>query len=179
MRDALAAAASLHIFNSRADVVHMANIAQLVNVLQSVILTDGAKMVKTPTYHVFKMLGDHQDATLLESHQVCDTSGIGEWTVPQLSHSATVSADGAVTLTVCNLSASQKAEVSLSVLGRHMSARNAEVLSGGIRDKNTFERPDAVTPADFSACRLDEHNRTGTQMTLDLPACCVVRLTLG
>ncbi len=173
MRDALVAASSLHIFNSHADIVHMANIAQLVNVLQSVILTDGAKMLKTPTYHVFRMLSGHQDAALLESHQICEVASEG---VPQLSHSATAQPDGTVTLTVCNLSASRLAELSLSLLGRHMKLRDAEILHGGIQDKNTFDAPDAVTPCDFTDVRLEEHNKTGTQMTATLPPCSVTRL---
>ena len=175
MRDALVAAASLHIFNSHADVVHMANIAQLVNVLQAVILTDGAKMLLTPTYHVFNMFKDHQDAELLESHQLCGTAGE---VVPLLSHSATQKEDGAVTLTVCNFSADKEAEVSLSLLGGHMSVRNAEILSGGTSSHNTFGSPQTVRPVDFTGFRIDEHNKTGTQMTLNLPACSVVKMTV-
>jgi alpha-N-arabinofuranosidase len=124
------------------------------------------------------MLSAHQDAMLLESHQLCGTSGEGEWTVPQISHSATVSPDGRVTLTVCNLSAEQKAEISLSMLGCRMIVQNASILSGNIQGKNTFEQPDEVKPIDFSAYRIDEHNMTGTQMTVELPACCVVKITL-
>jgi alpha-N-arabinofuranosidase len=178
MRDALVAATSLHIFNSHADVVHMANIAQLVNVLQAVILTDGAKMLLTPTYHVFNMLKGHQDAMLLESHQRCGKAGGGEWEVPRISHSATAQPDGSVTLTVCNLSADQTTEISLSLLGRHVQVDEAEVLKGGIQDKNTFEQPDAVHPVVFTAYRLEEHNVSGTQMTLALPPCSVMRATL-
>jgi alpha-N-arabinofuranosidase len=178
MRDAMVAASSLHIFNRHSDIVAMANIAQLVNVLQAVVLTDGARMLLTPTYHVFRLLQNHQDGVLLESHQVCDTVGGGGWGVPQLSHSATVTGD-AVTLTVCNLSASQEAETSLSALGRHLTVRDAEILHGGIQSHNTFEQPDAVTPGDFTAYRLEEHNKTGTQLTLRLPPCSLVKLTLG
>jgi alpha-N-arabinofuranosidase len=176
MRDALAAAASLHIFNNHADIVHMANIAQTVNVLQAVVLTDGAKMLLTPTYHVFNLLKGHQDADLLESHQLCGLAGEG---VPMLSHSATEK-DGAVTLTVCNMSAGQTADISLSLLGRHVTVQDAAILtSDSIAGKNTFEQPEAVKPGEFSGIRLDEHNKTGTQMTLELPACSVARLTLG
>ena len=75
MRDALVAGINLNIFNKHSDRVKMANIAQLVNVLQSVILTDGPQMIKTPTYYVFKMFKDHQEATLVDSH--IETEQIG------------------------------------------------------------------------------------------------------
>ena len=68
MRDAMVAALTLNIFNKHADRVQMANIAQTVNVLQAVILTEGDKMVLTPTYHVFKMYKDHQQNTLIGSY---------------------------------------------------------------------------------------------------------------
>ncbi|MDR1693121.1 MAG: alpha-N-arabinofuranosidase [Oscillospiraceae bacterium] len=174
MRDALVAAASLHIFNSHADIVHMANIAQLANVLQAVILTDGEKLVRTPTYHVFSMLSGHQDASLLESHQLCPmTEG-----TPSLSHSATADRDGTVTLTVANLSADAPAEVPISLLGRRLTVRDAEVLTGPIHAKNTFAEPEAVKPAGFAGITLEEHNRTGTQMVALLPPCSVTKITM-
>ena len=74
MRDAIVAAVTLNIFNAHSDRVVMANIAQLVNVLQSVILTEGEKMVLTPTYHVFDLYKHHHDATLLNSH--LETEGV-------------------------------------------------------------------------------------------------------
>lgn len=78
MRDALVASLSLDIFNKHSDIVHMANIAQIVNVLQSVILTEGDKIVLTPTYHVFKLYQEHQEATLLESFQTVDKVTYGK-----------------------------------------------------------------------------------------------------
>ena len=75
MRDALVAGITLNIFNKHSDRVKMANLAQMVNVLQSVLLTEGDKMVKTPTYHVFNMYKYHQDATLVESSIETETIG--------------------------------------------------------------------------------------------------------
>ena len=68
MRDAMVAALTLNIFNAHSDRVVMANLAQMVNVLQAVILTEGRKLVLTPTYHVFDLYKHHQDAVLLGSY---------------------------------------------------------------------------------------------------------------
>lgn len=72
MRDAFVAALTLHVFHKYTDRVKMANIAQIVNVLQSMILTKGKDMVLTPTYHVFEMYKVHQDATFLPMDLICD-----------------------------------------------------------------------------------------------------------
>ena len=76
MRDALIAGITLNIFNKHSDRVKMANLAQIVNVLQSVILTDGADMILTPTYHVFDMYKYHQDAMLVDSSVETETIGV-------------------------------------------------------------------------------------------------------
>ena len=101
MRDAMVAALTLNIFNRHSDRVVMANIAQLVNVLQSVILTEGGKMVLTPTYHVFDLYKCHQDATLLGCFA---ESGIVEG-VADLSVSASEDSEGTVHITAANLNA--------------------------------------------------------------------------
>ena len=108
MRDALVAAVTLNIFNKHCDRVKMACIAQLINVLQSVILTEGEKMILTPTYHIFHMYKYHQDAELLHS----DLTGVdmiqnGEFSIPALQESVSVQKDGTITVTLANLSAEQ------------------------------------------------------------------------
>ena len=108
MRDAIVAGINLNIFNKHCDRVKMANIAQMVNVLKSVILTEGEKMVLTPTYHVFHMYKYHQDAELLESS--IDTEEIGvdeENKVPNLNESVSMAEDGTVNITLTNLSATE------------------------------------------------------------------------
>ena len=99
MRDALVAAINLNIFNQHSDRVVMANIAQMVNVLQAVILTEGSKMLLTPTYHVFDLYKEHQGATLLESSLETETIG-GENPVPNLTQSVSVSESGALHITI-------------------------------------------------------------------------------
>ena len=111
MRDALVAGITLNIFNKHCDRVKMANLAQLVNVLQSVILTEGEKMVKTPTYHVFHMYKEHQNAYLLESHIDTKEVGIGEDKVPNLYESVSVNDQGIITISLNNLSTNDAEEV--------------------------------------------------------------------
>lgn len=106
MRDALVAGLSLNIFNKHCDRVKMANIAQLINVLQAVILTDGPRMLRTPTYHVFHMYKYHQDADLVESY-LDGVETIGEekeYMVPSLQESVSVDKEGILTITLNNLS---------------------------------------------------------------------------
>ena len=110
MRDAMVAALTLNIFNKHADRVQMANIAQTVNVLQAVILTEGDKMVLTPTYHVFKMYKDHQQNTLIGSYLTnSNTVECEECSAPQMIESASVDENGTIYATVTNISATKKA----------------------------------------------------------------------
>ena len=118
MRDAMVAALTLNLFNKHADRVRMANIAQTVNVLQAVVLTDGAKMVLTPTYHVFDLYKVHQGATLLHSSVSCgcdEASGL-----PLVQESASRAADGSLSTTLCNPSASEAVEMETVVTGCEM-----------------------------------------------------------
>ena len=118
MRDAIVAGINLNIFNKHCDRVKMANIAQMVNVLQSVILTEGEKMVLTPTYHVFHMYKYHQDAELLESSIDTETIGVDEENkVPNLNESVSMAEDGTVNITLTNLSATESYPVELALQG--------------------------------------------------------------
>jgi alpha-N-arabinofuranosidase len=170
MRDAMVAAISLHIFHNHCDIIHMANIAQLVNVLQAVILTDKEKMLLTPTYHVFRMFKTHQDAELLASISVDGKAGPDEWTVPQITHSASRAADGTVTLTAANLSVDKAAEIEVILAGGSYTLKKGEILCGAMDAHNTFDAPRAVAPVPFDGCKDGK---------LTLPPCSVVSLILG
>ena len=167
MRDAMVAAMTLNIFNRHCDRVVMANIAQLINVLQAVILTDGAQMILTPTYHVFDLYRPHMGAQEADCFVECGTMDNG---VRQLSASASVR-DGALTVTVANLSATEEAQVCLCAQGY----RSAEgrVLSGDMRAHNDFNETTAVAPKALEGVTLGEHG-----FTLTLPACAVAAVTL-
>ncbi|MCM1251326.1 MAG: alpha-N-arabinofuranosidase [Clostridium sp.] len=171
MRDALVAGLTLNIFNKHCDRVKMACIAQLVNVLQSVILTEGPKMILTPTYHVFHMYKHHQDAELVESF-VEGNRTIGEeekYQVSQISESVSVSADGTVNITVNNLSITEAVPVEISFAELTPAHVEAAVLTGEMRAHNTFDEPENVKEAAFT-----DYKTEGGKITFTAPACSVV-----
>jgi len=149
MRDAMVAALTLNIFNAHSDRVTMANIAQMVNVLQAVILTEGEKMVLTPTYHVFDLYQCHQDATLLGSFAETSQTGTGEDMVENLSLSASEDKDGVIHVTVANLSAEEAYPASLLLTGREGREIEGRILSGAMGDYNDFDAPERVKTAPF------------------------------
>ena len=170
MRDALVAAVNLNIFNNHCDTVVMANIAQTVNVLQAMILTEGDRMLLTPTYHVFEMYRKHQDARQLESY--VETSLIGETEegrVPNLHISASQGSDGTVLITAANLDDAQGTvlDCALAGLGK-IGSVSGRVLSGAANAHNTFDAPEAVRTVSLEGVELTED---GFKVTL--PACCV------
>lgn len=170
MRDALAAGLTLDIFNQHCDRVKMACIAQMVNVLQSVILTEGPRMVLTPTYHVFCMYQHHQDSDLVESYAEGNQMiGTGENKVPHISQSVSAGKDGCVNLTVCNLSATDEAEIQAVFAELLPSQTEAYILTGSINDYNSFEEPEKVIKKAFTAYEATEK---GLQFTL--PPCSVI-----
>ena len=172
MRDALVAGINLNIFNKHCDRVKMANIAQLVNVLQSVILTDGDDMLLTPTYHVFEMYRHHQGAQLLHSTVESYAVGEGENWVPNLHESVTQAADGTVNITLVNLSAGESYPVQVEVDGMRPVEASAELVCGEMHAHNTFEDKTAVEKK-AAVVRVTE---TGAEFTI--PACSVMHIAL-
>ncbi len=149
MRDALVAGVSLNVFNKHSARVRMANIAQLANVLQAVVLTEGERMVKTPTYHVFRMFAAHQGAELLASFMDQDCIG-GETPVPDVTESASIREDGSITLTLNNLSLSDASEINVALAGKKILSAEGEVLTAAFNAYNTFDDPDHVQPTKLS-----------------------------
>ena len=116
MRDALTACITLNIFNKHCDRVKMANIAQMVNVLQSVILTEGAKMLLTPTYYIFRMYKYHQNAQLIESFVETEEIGTEEHKIPDLTESVSMDAEGSIHITLGNASVAEAKEVEKNII---------------------------------------------------------------
>lgn len=173
MRDAMVAAATLNIFNQHSDRVIMANLAQTVNVLQSVILTEGDKMLLTPTYHVFDLYKGHQDATLLYSYVENDTVGTEEASVPHLHCSASQAKDGSILITAANFSLDKEAPVNCTLVGADVQNVSAKILTGKPQDHNTFENPENVKIVDFADVKKE-----GDNLGFTLPACSVVAITV-
>lgn len=157
LRDALVAGVTLNIFNQHCDRVYMANIAQTVNVLQAMILTDKEKMIVTPTYHVFEMYTPHHDARLLPSELQGADYVLGEHRVPGLSVSASRDSGGAIHVTICNLNPNAPAELTAELRGAKAQSISGRVLTADrVQAHNTFSNPDAVKPAPFENCRITE-----------------------
>jgi alpha-N-arabinofuranosidase len=158
IRDALVAGLTLNIFHRHCDRVQMANIAQLVNVLQSVILTEGEKMLLTPTYHVFDMFKVHQDADLLSTHCVSNDYDSDQGKLPQLSVSASKDAEGRIHISLCNLSHTDGADVQIELRGlegRTIRVAGTELTGATTDAHNTFDRPETVKPQEFRSFALD------------------------
>lgn len=142
-------------FNRRCDRVRMANIAQTVNVLQAMILTEGAHMVLTPTYHVFEMYKVHQGASLLESELSCKDYTTADTKRPSMNISASKAPDGTIHITICHLDPGAPAELECVIEGITAETVSGRVLTAeAINSHNTFDRPDAVRPKSMADVKL-------------------------
>ena len=158
LRDALVAGLTLNIFNKHCARVRMANLAQTVNVLQAMVLTQGAKMVLTPTYHVFEMYQVHQDATLLPIELTCGGYTFGDDHIPALSASASRNAEGLVHISLCNLDPNVPSEIRCELRGTAPSRVTGRLLTAdAMTAHNTFDQPDYVKPQAYSGARIDGH----------------------
>lgn len=158
IRDALVAGITLHIFHRHCDRVRMANIAQLVNVLQAVILTEGDRMLLTPTYHVFDMFKVHQDAELLDTHESIADIGGTAGGLPQTSVSASRASDGRIHVSLCNLDHQSGAKVKIELRGQAgdgWKVSGTTLSSERTDGHNTFDRPDQVKPAVFTSYSVE------------------------
>ena len=173
MRDAFVAALTLNVFHKYTDRVRMTNIAQIVNVLQSMILTNGPKMLLTPTYYVFQMYNVHQDATFLPMDLICDKAKVrGGREVPMVSASASKDKNGRIHISLANVDVDNAQSITLDLQGQKIGSVKGRILtSASINDHNTFEKPDAVKPATFDGAKIEKG-----QLKIDLPAKSIVVL---
>lgn len=174
LRDALVVAIHLNIFAKHADRVKMSAIAQMVNVLQAMILTDGAKMVRTPTYYVFQMYKPYMDATVLPVEVKSPWYNKDQWTMPAVSASAVRAKDGVVHVGLANLDPNRANIVSVALAGVRASGVSGHVVTApAMNARNDFDAPNTVVPATFDGARLE-----GGTLTVTLPAKSVVMLDL-
>jgi alpha-L-arabinofuranosidase len=152
MRDAIVAALNINIFARHADRVRMANIAQMINVLQAMILTDREKMLLTPTYHVFKMYVPFQDATLVPISFDAGRYQHGDLSLPRIDAIAAQSQDGTIAVAVVNVDPSNPAGVTLDVPGSSARRAVGQTLTAARSDAvNTFAAPNTVAPKPVEA----------------------------
>lgn len=174
MRDALIASIHLDIFARHADRVRMSAIAQMVNVLQAMILTEGDKMVLTPTYHVFEMYKPWQDGTVLPVELDTPWYSKDQFTMPAVSSSAVKAKDGNTYVALSNLDPNEANTVTVKLDGLAAQTVTGRVLTApAINSHNTFTAPEVVKPAAFSGASV-----SGGVLTVSLPAKSVVVLKL-
>jgi len=175
LRDAVVAALHFHVFHRHAARVHMANIAQTVNVLQAMILTEGDAMVLTPTYHLFRMYIPFQDATYLPvSYDPAPVYEFGDYRVPAVSATAARGTDGRLYASLVNLDPGETAEVRLEIDGAGAANPEARILTAAQMDShNSFAAPNTVEPGEFRDFRLADG-----VLNLELPAMSIVMIAL-
>jgi alpha-N-arabinofuranosidase len=170
LRDGLLAAVHLNIFHRNARRVRLANIAQMVNVLQAMILTDGPKMVLTPTYHAFSLYRPFQGATSLPLTLQSPAYG----RVQAVDGSAALGTDGRLHVALVNLDPGEANEVSLLLQGWSGARVSGQVLTAAALDThNTFDQPDALRPIAFDGARVEKG-----RLSLTLPPKSLVVLAL-
>jgi alpha-N-arabinofuranosidase len=174
LRDALVAAVNLNIFAKYADRVKMTAIAQMVNVLQAMILTDGSKMVLTPTYHVFAMYKPYMDGTVLPIDVKSPWYNKDKWVMPAVSASAVRGKDGVVRVALANLDPNRANTVTATLAGVRATTVGGQVLTAAqMTALNSFDAPEAVAPRAFTGATL-----AGQTLTVALPPKSVVMLEL-
>ena len=174
MRDAILAASTLNIFNNHSERVRMANLAQAINVLQSVILTQEEKMILTPTYHVMEMYNVHQDATFIPLNVKTEDYEFGKEKLPAISASASRDSVGNVHVSMANIDMNKAQEVSIDLSDYQLNSVKGRILtSAKVQDRNTFENPNKIKPVAFNGAGI-----SGNTLKVSIPPFSVVVLEL-
>jgi alpha-N-arabinofuranosidase len=174
MRDAMLAGATLNIFNNHCDRVKMANLAQIVNVLQAVILTKEEKLILTPTYHVMEMYNVHQDALMLPVQVSSNKYILGKDTLNAISASASKDKNGLTHISLVNIDANKVQTISMNINGADYKTITGRILkSDKLQNFNSFENPNTIVPVSFSDAKLN-----GNKLDIKLPPFSVVVLEL-
>ena len=172
LRDAIAAACNLNIFNNHCDRVRMANIAQTINVLQAMILTSGEKMLLTPTYHVFDLYKVHQDARRVRTSVEAPDYVMGTEKLQVLNCSASMDSAGRMHVSLCNIDPKNGQTVSCSFVKFTPVRASGQIITAPVMNAhNTFEKPHVVEPKAFTSMRVQ-----GEQVDVTLPPMSVVVL---
>ncbi|MDE3057418.1 MAG: alpha-N-arabinofuranosidase [Bacteroidota bacterium] len=175
MRDAITAACNLNIFNNHCDRVRMANIAQMVNVLQAMILTDSSEIILTPTYYVFDLFKVHQNARLIPMKVNSASYVFDKDTLPAVNASASIDKDGKVHIALCNIDPRSSETVAVQFerfTGKKISGKI--LTANKMNDENTFDHPNQVIPKIFSDYKLASNS-----LTVNMPPMSVVMLDLN
>ena len=174
MRDAMIAGTTLNIFHKYCDRLRIANLAQAVNVLQSVILTKEEKMILTPTYHVMEMYNVHQDATMLPLSIKSENYMFGKDSLQAISASASKDKAGVVHISLVNINPNKAQEITVSLRGMKTKTVTGRILaSDKVQDYNSFDNPNKIQPKEFKGASLK-----GDDLKITLPPVSVVVLEI-
>jgi len=174
LRDAMVAALNLNIFNKHCSRVTMANLAQVVNVLQAVILTDKEKMLLTPTYHVFDLYKVHQGATFIPLDLTSEDYELNGQKIPALSATASVDSGETIHISIVNVNPKKSVRVSCAIKGVVPASISGKILtSSAMQDHNTFEQPNKVAIKNFSAFKV-----SGAELIVDVSPKSIVALEI-
>jgi len=174
LRDAFVAAISLNIFHKYCERVKMANIAQTINVLQAMILTDKEKMILTPTYHVFDLYKVHQDALFLPSDLLSENYEDSGRKLPALHASCSKAQDGSMNISIVNVHPEKTIPLQCELKGIKATRVSGKLLTAPhLNSHNTFEQPENVSVVDFNKVSIKNN-----VLSVDLPAKSVVVLNV-
>ena len=174
LRDAMVAAINLNIFNAHCRRVKMANIAQMVNVLQALILTDKEKMILTPTYYVFDLYKIHHDATFLPFNLLSEDYCYGEKKISALYATASRDSSGLIHISITNVNPEKQEKVSCNIAGVIPKQITAKILtSDKMQDHNTFDDPNKIHIKDFNGFKID-----GDNILIDMPSKSIITLEI-
>ncbi len=174
LRDAFVAAITLNAFNERCDRIKMSNIAQVINVLQSMIFTKDDKMVLTPTYFVYELFKVHHDATLLPSSTTCDDYEFNGEKLPALSTSVSKDKNGLIHISLVNIDPKKPIHLAANIRGEKVKEVHGQILTAPeLNSINSFDQPNNVKPVEFNNGIIKDD-----VLTVDIPAKSVVVLEL-
>ena len=174
MRDAMIAGVTLNIFHKHADRVRIANLAQTVNVLQAVILTEKEKMILTPTYHVLEMYNVHQDATLIGLKISTNDYTFNGQKLPAVSASASKDSLGVIHVSLVNIDPNKTQKIALNITADKMNSVTGRILaSKKVQDYNSFTEPEKIKPLPFKDVSIDKKS-----ISVTMPPASVVVLTI-
>ena len=174
LRDALGTALTLDTFNRNPEKVSMAACAQLVNNINALFMAHEDRFFATPNFHIFAMYAAHQGGQALrtefsapEVQYMRDEQPARFW---GLNGSASRK-DRVVTLTIVNPDLSKTAETQIALRGAAITSASGTVLAAhDMHAHNTFDQPDAVTPATLAVAVR------GDLLNVSIPAASVTRL---
>jgi alpha-N-arabinofuranosidase len=174
MRDAMIAGTTLNTFNNHCDRVKMANLAQIINVLQAVILTNDEKLVLTPTYHVMEMYNVHQNAVMIPISLNTTNYELDGKRLKAVSASASKDKNGLVHISLVNIDASKEQKISIEMGDNSYTTLSGRILkSSRLQNYNSFEKPNTIVPVPFTDAKIK-----GTTIEVTLPAFSVAVLEL-